>query len=405
MMHPSTQFLDNKPLLRLALITAFIQFTHALEYMAFTPIFAFMAGDFQVPVSFSGYVSGVYTLSAVFAAALAYSWIDRVNKKIFLVINMALLGGLTLLITATDDFLPLLLLRIGAGVVGGTTMGVATSLLVNAAPPELRGRVLATVIASFSLVSIIGIPGVLFICTHYGWQMSLWSIAGLCGLSMLLAAGMIPADSRASTDKPRLLISREMLLFSGSNALVQFSPMLMIPILVPLLIQLPGMEAGQLAGVFFIGGVAGYLATQLTGRLFSRFPAPWLAGIATAVWILSLLIPALGYSYASLFMGLFLGASYSRLVTSSLVTMRYPDDSQRAGFHSLQTGMMHLMTSLAFFLSAWILPDQTITRDSLHDLLGLSALTALPFPFLMVVLQKKLARRQSEIAALAHQGG
>jgi len=77
--------------------------------------------------------------------------------------------------------------------------------------------------------------------------------------------------------------------------------------------------------------------------------------------------------------------------------MRYPDDNQRAGFNSLQTALMHLMTSLAFFLSAWILPDQNISRDSLHNLLWLSALTALFFPLLMVILQKKLTRRLPQV--------
>lgn len=144
--------------MRIATVIAFVQFTNALEYMVFNPIFVFMATDFAVPVSFSGYVSGIYTLGAVLSGIIAFYWIDHFNKKQFLIINMALLGLLTLLTTCTSSFSLLLALRFCAGLVGGTTMGVGISILINNAPPNLRGKMLATVIASFSIVSIVGMP-------------------------------------------------------------------------------------------------------------------------------------------------------------------------------------------------------------------------------------------------------
>ena len=60
-----TTTFNHKSLLRIAIVMAFIQFTNALEYMMFNPVFAFMAADFAVPVSFAGYVSGMYTFGAV----------------------------------------------------------------------------------------------------------------------------------------------------------------------------------------------------------------------------------------------------------------------------------------------------------------------------------------------------
>lgn len=94
----------------------------------------------------------------------------------------------------------------------------------------------------------------------------------------------------------------------------------------------------------------GYLSTKITGALTSRFSALLLATASTLVFIVSLLIPMLGYQHAALFISLFLGASYSRLVSSSVVTMQFPNDRQRAGFSSLQTSIMYLLTTVAFFL-------------------------------------------------------
>ncbi|QNX04191.1 MFS transporter [Acinetobacter seifertii] len=387
------QTFNHKALMWIATVIAFVQFTNALEYMVFNPIFVFMATDFAVPVSFSGYVSGMYTLGAVLSGVIAFYWIDHFNKKNFLIANMALLGLLTLLTTCTSSFSLLLTLRFCAGLVGGTTMGVGISILINNAPPNLRGKMLATVIASFSIVSIVGMPTILFLCTHYGWHVALWLISALCVLALPLIVSFIPKD-QVSLDTLRAPpLDVDTLLFASANALVQFSPMLVIPILAPLMIQQLGASQYLLPWLFFSGGVMGYVSTKITGALTSRFSALVLATASTLVFIVSLLIPMLGYEHAALFISLFLGASYSRLVSSSVVTMQFPNDRQRAGFSSLQTSIMYLLTTVAFFLSAFLLPAHGMTPQSVNTLLAVCAISAAGFPILIIILQKKLAKR------------
>ncbi|MBJ8505503.1 MFS transporter [Acinetobacter seifertii] len=387
------QTFNHKALMWIATVIAFVQFTNALEYMVFNPIFVFMATDFAVPVSFSGYVSGMYTLGAVLSGIIAFYWIDHFNKKRFLIINMALLGLLTLLTTCTSSFSLLLALRFCAGLVGGTTMGVGISILINNAPPNLRGKMLATVIASFSIVSIVGMPAILFVCTHYGWHVALWLISALCVLALPLIVSFIPKD-QVSLDTLRAPpLDVDTILFASANALVQFSPMLVIPILAPLMIQQLGASQDLLPWLFFSGGVMGYVSTKITGALTSRFSALKLATASTLVFILSLLIPMLGYEHAALFISLFLGASYSRLVSSSVVTMQFPNDRQRAGFSSLQTSIMYLLTTVAFFLSAFLLPAHGMTPQSVNTLLAVCTISAAGFPILIIILQKKLAKR------------
>ncbi|WP_260628064.1 MFS transporter [Serratia liquefaciens] len=384
---------NHKTLIRIAIVMAFIQFTNALEYMMFNPVFAFMAADFSVPVSFSGYVSGMYTSGAVLSGIIAFYWIGGFNKKRFLIANMALLGLLTLLTTFTSNFSLLLTLRFCAGLVGGTTMGVGISILINHAPTNLRGKMLATVIASFSMVSIVGMPTILFLCTHYDWHVALWLISTLCFLALPLIVSIIPKDPVSFDTHHALPLDADTLLFASSNALVQFSPMLVIPILVPLMTQQLGTSQDLLPWLFFGGGVTGYLSTKMTGALTSRVSTLILATGSTIVFILSLLIPILGYPHAALFITLFLGASYSRLVSSSAVTIQFPDDRHRAGFSSLQTSIMYLITTVAFFLSAFLLPDQGMTPQNINTLLAICAISASGFPIIVIILQKKLAKR------------
>lgn len=388
-----TETIDYKALMRLAMVMAFIQFSNALEYMASTPVFAFMADTFSVPVSFSGYVSGMYTLGAVLSGIAAFYLIDRFNKKHFLLISMFLLGILTYCSTVTTHFGTLLALRFCAGLAGGTTMGVGISILINCTPENLRGKILATVIASFSMVSIAGMPAVLFLCTHYGWHIALWSVSLLCLLCLPLTGFFVPGETVRPEVKTRLPVDIQTLFFASCTALVQFSPMLIIPVLAPLMMQFMGIPPHLLPVLFLYGGMAGYLSTKVSGILTSRISALPLATLSTLIFIASLLIPAAGTHNGWLFICLFLAASYSRLVTASALVVRFPDNQQRASFSSLQTAMMFLITTLAFFLSSLLLPDPQITGQHLNRLLLVSALTASVFPGLVIILQKKLAQR------------
>ncbi|HEB0053172.1 TPA: MFS transporter [Serratia marcescens] len=383
-----------RKLTAIALVIAFIQFTNALEYMVFNPIFIYMAGDFSVPVSFAGYVSAAYTLAAVISGIGAFFWIGGVEKRRFLMLNVTLLGVTTLLIATTQQFYWLLALRLLAGLLGGTTMGVGIGLLLNAAPAALHGRMLATVIASFSLVSIVGMPGMLYLCEVASWRAALAAIGGLCLLAAVLVALFVPKDAPQSQAAAPVTLDRRLLLFASAAGLTQFSPMLLIPVLAPLLTQRLQVADAHLSWLFLIGGVAGYLATVLAGRWLQHVGAVTLTVGATLLLLGSLWMAARGGDRGELFMVAFLAAAYARLVAISSLSMRWPDNRQRAAFGTLQTALIHLSATVAFLLSSTLLSGG-LTPLSLQHLLWLCALSAIAVAPLSVWLQARLRQRDA----------
>ncbi|AVU32955.1 MFS transporter [Serratia marcescens] len=384
----------TRKLTAIALVIAFIQFTNALEYMVFNPIFLYMAADFSVPVSYAGYVSAAYTLAAVISGIGAFFWIGGVEKQRFLMLNITLLGVTTLLIATTQQFYWLLALRLLAGLLGGTTMGVGIGLLLNAAPAALHGRMLATVIASFSLVSIVGMPGMLYLCEVASWRVALAAIGGLCLLAAVLVALFVPRDAPQPQAAAPVTLDRRLLLFAAAAGLTQFSPMLLIPVLAPLLTQRLQVADAHLSWLFFIGGVAGYLATVLAGRWLQRFGAVTLTVGATLLLLGSLWLAARGGDRGELFMVAFLAAAYARLVAISSLSMRWPDNRQRAAFGVLQTALIHLSATVAFLLSSTLLSGG-LTPLSLQRLLWLCTLSAVAVAPLSVWLQARLRQRDA----------
>jgi MFS family permease len=274
---------------------------------------------------------------------------------------MVLLAMATLLTTFTTSFPLLLTLRFFAGLVGGTTMGVGITILINHTPADLRGKMLATVIASFSMVSIVGMPAVLFLCTHYGWHVALWLISTLCWLALPLIVSIIPQDPVTFDTSHALPLDVDTLLFASGNALVQFSPMLIIPVLAPLMTQLLGFKV-CCPGCSSAGDWR-YLSTRMTGALTSFFCFEF--GDRHPRFYPELADTLPGYPHPALFITLF-RAAYSRLVSSSAVTIQFPDNNQRAGFSSLQTSMGFVNGMVASHL---LCHSGTINRHSLNGAL------------------------------------
>ena len=380
-------------LVRITLIMAFVQFINALEYMIFNPLFTWMAPTFQVPVSQAGYVTGVYTLASVIAGVSVWRWGGNVKPRRFLLCNMALLGGLTMMTLTTTRFDGLLFWRFLAGLVGGTTMGVASSLLVNIMPPQLRPRALASTIAAFSLVSIIGMPMMLFLSERIGWQIAPAPIGGLCLIALPLIKLVLPEQPIKASRQTGLRWSSSVLFYASGNALAQFSPMLIIPLLVPLLTVKMGASGDELPWLFFGGGAAGLCATKITGKLCQHYSVYRISLLASLLFILSLSIAFTCNRGGALFMVLFLAAAYCRLVASSVVAMRFPADSARSGFTLLQNTLMSLSTAAAFLLSSWVLSVDGNGERAMQGILLLCALSALPLPWLLRVQEKRLATR------------
>ncbi|HCB1501026.1 putative MFS family arabinose efflux permease [Klebsiella oxytoca] len=380
-------------LVRTTLIIAFIQFINALEYMIFNPLFTYMAPTFQVPVSQAGYVTGIYTLASVMSGVSVWRWIGNVKPQRFLLCNMVLLGGLTLMTLSTTSFNGLLFWRFLAGLVGGTTMAVGCSLLVNVMPPHLRPRALASIISAFSLVSIVGMPTMLFLSEKIGWQIAPATIGGLCLIALPLIKLALPEQPIEAGHQTGLRWSPSLLFYVSGNALAQFSPMLIIPLLVPLLTTKMGASADELPWLFFGGGLAGLCATKLTGKLCQRYSGYHISLLASLLFILSLSIAFIFNYGGGFFMVLFLAAAYCRLVASSAVAMRFPEDSARAGFTLLQNTLMSLSTAAAFLLSSWLISVDGNGERAMKGVLLLCAVSALPLPWLLRLQEKGLSIR------------
>ncbi len=256
--------------------------------------------------------------------------------------------------------------------------------MINHTPADLRGKMLATVIASFDGQHRGDARCTIFV---YSLRLACRVVVNLYTVLVGIATDRLhhPSGSVTFDTSHALPLDVDTLLFASGNALVQFSPMLIIP-----LGAINDAAVGASQGLLprcSSAGAGGVSVYQNDRRINLSCFCFEFGDRVDLVFILSLLIPVMGYPHPALFITLFLGAAYSRLVSSSAVTIQFPDNKQRAGFSSLQTSMMYLMTTAAFFLSAFCYP--TIAwRYKIWIRCWRYAITASGTPIIVIVLQR-----------------
>ena len=279
-----------------AVIVAAVQFVNALEYMAVGPLFPKMAPAFGVPDSYAGYVTGIYMLAAILSGLVAYFRMERHDARRLLVATLSMLAATTLAVAETRGFALWLALRALAGIAGGITTGCAFGVLLACASAAERPRLLATVVASFSLVSIVGIPAALHAADLAGWPPAFRLIAACCAGCALVVAMRIPAIAPPAERRRTLDLDAGTVLHAAANAISLAPSLLVVPVLAPLL-TLISADAGSLPRLFLAGGAAGFVASHAAGRLVHRVGErrlAWLATVGIAIDIVLLIMDAVG---------------------------------------------------------------------------------------------------------------
>ncbi|WP_404832126.1 MFS transporter [Alcaligenes nematophilus] len=371
-----------RPRLR-ARAVSFIQFVHALEFMALTPLFVWMAVDFDVPATYAGYVASAYMGGAALSGVLAARWMHCAALKPLLLLALILLAVLTALGAISSEFGLFILLRLGAGLLGGFLMSAATTLLLHGMNAEQRTDAIAIVVSAFALVSIAGMPVTLFIAVELGWRIALMALAVLCLLTVAIAHRYLPSNPFVAAQPSPLALGKEAWRWLSLPAIAQAGSLLLIPVLIPVLALRYDTQAQQMPVIFMLGGVAALIASRLSATGIKKWGETRISDLGTLILLLSLIMLALGRGTAHVFMILFMTGSYTRLVCASARSTSYPTQAQRGRFMALQTTGNHIGSFIALAIPSLLLRTLDVPVPDLHVLLLLTAFVALVLPIFM----------------------
>ncbi len=368
------------------MIIFIVQFANALEYMMVNPIFPFMASDLQTSVGYAGYVASAYTVSSVISGLFSFVFIDRFNKHRILWGCLLFIGALTLAVPFLQSFSYVLVIRLVTGLFGGISLGVAMAVLLDTTPESARGKVIAIVLSAFPMVSIVGLPLMLWVTNALSWHITFYILGMLCIICGGLVYSFIPSmelnlEIKSAHDLLKGLINKKILLGAASTGLSNFGSLILIPLLVLIFIDILHLSTQHLPWLFFVGGLGALLGAKFASWVHDKFSTKTLAVWSTMILMLSmaylflLIENSLWFAYSFMFSMMF--AAYLRLILISIWTASIPKAEQRGGFNSLQSALNNLFSSMAFMIPSMWLGSGILDQNDLLPILCLAVIVNL----------------------------
>jgi predicted MFS family arabinose efflux permease len=352
----------------IALLAA-VQFAHILDFVIMMPLGPQLMRAFAIDAkAFSVLVSSYTFSSAVFGIIGAFV-IDRFDRKHALLFAYAgfLVG--TLLCALAPTFETLLGARIFAGAFGGVVNTLVFTIVGDAIPEARRGRATGTIMASFSVASVIGIPIGLYIASLFSWHAPFFALAFggsltwiLFSVKMTSMRGHIGTRSNSPLDRSqnwREEISRFASVLGEANhqrafaltTCLMFAAFSIIPFISPYVVGNAGLPEKSLPLIYLCGGACTFFTSRIFGGLADRHGKyPVFLVLATAslvpIFLLTNLTPSpvpVILAITTLFMVLVSG----RFVPAMALITSSANPAKRGSFMSVNNAIQHLASGLA----------------------------------------------------------
>jgi predicted MFS family arabinose efflux permease len=273
------QGLARRELLLLILLAA-VQFTHIVDFMIMMPLGPQFMRILAIDPQYFALLVSAYTFAAAASGFVAAFWIDRFDHKRAL---LALYAGFivaTALCGLAPNYALLLGARIVAGAFGGVMGGLIFAIVADLVPFSRRASATAVVAAAFSLAAVVGIPVSLWIAAHYTWRMPFFALACLSAVVGVVAGRLLPPlTAHLSHSVRRHPLEQLRAIFGVPNHLrafffmivLMFAGFTVIPFIAPYNVANVGIAEIDLPIIYFAGGLATLVSSQVIGRLADRY--------------------------------------------------------------------------------------------------------------------------------------
>jgi predicted MFS family arabinose efflux permease len=348
-------------------LLAALNFTHILDFMIMMPLGNYLMPYFKInPRQFSLLV-GAYTLSAAVSGFAAAFFVDKFDRKKFLLFAYGgfLIG--TLFCGIAPNYPLLLMARIFAGLFGGMIGAQVLSIISDIFPYEERGKAMGSVMSAFAVASTLGVPFALYIANAFSWHAPFIFVV-ILGLAIypFLYRYIPPMDKHLKQQKehgPFYALqqvtgdSKQMLALFFSF-LMMMGHFLIIPFINPFMEFNRGYSKMQTPMIYLVGGAASFIAANILGRWADKYGKlrVFVSCLLLSLGFVMLIthLPVVPFPVVLSFFGIWFVFSTGRAVTAQAMLSNVVPAAQRGSFMSFNSSVQQLGTSTASFVAGQV---------------------------------------------------
>ncbi|MEV2278064.1 MFS transporter [Nocardiopsis sp. NPDC049922] len=299
-------------------------------------------------------------LVAAVSAPFVPTVIGRTDRRLVLVLLMALLAAANLVSAWAPTFAVMVLARVLVGLGMGGVWALAAGLAPRLVPERSVGSATSMIFSGIAVASVLGVPVGAYIGALAGWRTSFVTFAGL---ALLLAAAMalllppLPAErsSRLSgitglLRNPKVTTGLAIAVFLVTAHFAAYTYVR------PVLEGTAGIGAGMIGTMLLVYGIAGIVGNFAAGPRAIRAPRATLVVLSVALGGAVFLIPAIGVTVlvAGLLMVVW-GLAYGGVSVSAQTWMMLSAPEEREGVSSLFVGVFNGSIALGALVGGFVL--------------------------------------------------
>lgn len=389
------------------------QFIFMVDFMLPLPLGPSLSTSLGFAADQMGWLAFAYTVASLLAGLAGALYVPRWGQQRVIVWGLAVFALAQLLTATASQLAGLLACRALSGLAGAPVSAVLMAMVVDAAPPEQRGRTIARVMTGSSLAAIVGVPLALVLAQGLDWRgvfvLMAVSASTLLAVAMFVLPSLFDVEPRSASAQTlkgvkglkggkgskgvqhlRELMSHPDVRWACAlQVLSPFSTFLIIPTLAAYLVLNLGVAQDHLPYLYGVGGLVALLCMRTSAWAMDRWPwAPplWLGCVGVAVALVLLTGPASASAGWRVLVGfvLFMGANAAKNVSMATATAAWAPPAQRASFMNLVSAVQDLSILLASALGTVVLsqagPHTALTGMS--SLMQIATVLVLLLPLL-----------------------
>ncbi|MGW7572861.1 MFS transporter [Streptomyces sp. NPDC054765] len=226
----------------------------------------------------TGQLVTVYSLTYALAAPMWALLPVRIGRKWALCGALTAFGAANFAVLLVDSYPVLMTLRVVAALAAAVVLPSALAAASEEAPPDRRGRYLATVMTGLTGAVLLGVPAGTWIGAAFGWRATFvfGGLLGICALVMLVRT--IPRTESYAAEGRKTLSSMVRPLLNGTVTVILIATVLAVAgnlafqtYIALFLSKVSGVTPTVLAVLLVCSGCGGLLGTQASGRLIDRY--------------------------------------------------------------------------------------------------------------------------------------
>jgi predicted MFS family arabinose efflux permease len=362
----------------LLLTLAAIQFSHILDFMIMMPLGPMLMDELGITTHEFGLLVASYSFSAAFSGLFAATFVDRFERKRFLLVVFVLFGLATLACAVAPGYATLLIARGLAGAFGGVLGALVQTFIGDTIPFARRAKASGTVAAAFSFSTVAGVPLSLWLASLFHWRAPFVFIVLLVMVFVFIAHRTLPElhhhlsrEKRAHPFTDLFAVMRDANHWRAMalSAMIIFSGFSVIPYITVYAVNNIAISQHDIAYIYLAGGAA----TLFTARAIGHWADA--AGkmkvyriVATGAMLPILLVTQVQQSSLALwivFTTLFFVLVSGRFIPAMAIITSAAQPKLRGTFMSLNATVQSLGMGLVATLSGFI-----ITQDASGKIVG-----------------------------------